>query len=65
MATKKKILDGPKFPLEKLRENSMKLFGVSTSTFDGATNGLVGEFSVDETDKRIKSWLSKPIKGGK
>lgn len=27
----------PKFTIEKLRENSLKLFGVTQSTFDGVT----------------------------
>ena len=30
-----------KFTIEKLRENSLKLFGVTQSTFDGVTYGCL------------------------
>ncbi len=53
-----------KFSLEVLRANCMKLFKVSSSTFDGATNGLVGDFTVNEIREKIKGWLEQPIKKG-
>lgn len=51
----------PKFSVKRLRKDCLKLFGVTVSTFDGATRGLCGEFSVEEMAERIKKWLSKPI----
>ena len=41
------------FQVEKLRENSIKLFGVSTSTFDGAKS----EYTVNEVKSIINDWL--------
>ncbi|WP_283682679.1 hypothetical protein [Parablautia sp. Marseille-Q6255] len=41
----------------------MKLFGVTTSTFDGAMHSCsVSEMSVDEAKKQINTWLKKPRK---
>ena len=57
-----------KIPLDKLRKSCVKLFGVTPSTFDGATVGLAGKFSVAEMQEIINKWLNKPIgfgKGGK
>lgn len=55
----------PKFPIERLRKECIALFGVSSATFDGATAGLEGEFTIEEIKTKIKDWLKKPIKGGK
>lgn len=52
----------PKFPIEKLRQNCLALFGVSSSTFDGATHGLNGEYTVDEMKKTIEKWQKTSIK---
>lgn len=49
-----------KFPIGTLAKNSQKLFGVSQSTFAGATFGLKGEHSVDEMKAIINKWLKKP-----
>ena len=49
----------PKFTIEKLRENSLKLFGVTQSTFDGVT---YGEFTVSEIKKIISNWQNKEVK---
>ena len=46
----------PKCAIERLRKDSLKLFGVTTSTFDGATHGLRGKFTVKEMRERIKKW---------
>ncbi|MBR1532714.1 MAG: hypothetical protein IJ643_11715 [Eubacterium sp.] len=54
----------PKFPIEKLREECIALFGVSSATFDGATVGLSGEYTVEDIKTKINDWLKKPIKGG-
>lgn len=49
-----------KFKVEKLRENSMKLFGVTTSTFDGAFYGNEKkEMTIEEAGARIDKWLGK------
>lgn len=53
-----------KFSLDVLRKNCVKLFKVSSSTFDGATNGLVGDFTVTEIKNKIKGWCEQPIKKG-
>lgn len=42
-----------KIPLEKLRRSCVKLFGVTLSTFDGATAGLSGKFTIAEMQARI------------
>lgn len=47
---------GKKFPVAKLRENCRQLFGVSASTFDGATYGMAGLYSVEEMRTHIKEW---------
>ena len=51
-----------KFTIEKLRVNSLKLFGVTQSTFDGVTYGLSGEFTVSEMKKIISNWQNKEVK---
>ena len=52
-----------KYKLSKLRENSKELYGVSKSTFDGATVGLDAEkeYSKAEVKSAIEIWLKKPI----
>ena len=56
------IASEPKFPIEKLRSNCVALFGVTSSTFDGATHGLNGEFTVDEMKNVINKWQKTAIK---
>lgn len=51
-----------KIPLENLRRSCVKLFGVSFSTFDGATVGLSGKYTVDEMRGIIGAWLRKEVK---
>lgn len=47
-----------KFPIEKLRHNSITLFGVTQSTFDGAMYGhKEKEFSIKEVKRIIDKWL--------
>lgn len=65
MANTKTSAEESKFSLEVLRANCLKLFKVSSSTFDGATKGLVGEFTIEEIKTKINGWLEQPIgKGG-
>lgn len=52
----------PKFTIEKLRENSLKLFGVTQSAFDGVTYGLNGEYTVSDMKKIITNWQNKEVK---
>ena len=52
-----------KYPLARLRRDCHKLYGVSTSTFDGATVGYKPEekFTVAEMGDIIKVWRDAPI----
>jgi hypothetical protein len=50
----------PKFKLEKLRENSVQLFHVTTSTFDGAMFGnTLDEMTINEAKNIINKWLGR------
>lgn len=52
-----------KFTIRKLREYSLRLFGVPTSTFDGATAEL-GEdetYTVKEVKEIIGKWKKQKI----
>jgi hypothetical protein len=51
-----------KYSIGTLSKNCKKLFGVSQSTFAGATFGLTGEFTVEDMDGKIKEWLKKEVK---
>lgn len=53
---------GRKIPIEKLRRSSGKLFGITLSTFDGATVGLTGRYTVAEMQAIITKWLKKEVK---
>lgn len=55
---KKQTQPESKFKKEKLREHSVELFGITTSTFDGAFYGAQGdEFSIAEAKKIIHTFL--------
>lgn len=56
-----------KYPLSRLRRDCRKLYGVSTSTFDGATVGRKSdeEFTVAEMGEIVKSWKNAPIRPAK
>ena len=70
MAIKKKVAEesvnteetAPKFSIGKLRSKCLELFGVTTSTFDGATHGLDGEYTVEEMKYTIAKWKNTNIK---
>lgn len=51
-----------KYTKTKLRENCRQLFGVPASTFDGATHGLTGQFTVEEIKSRIETWEKEGVK---
>ncbi len=57
-----KAESAPKFPIEKLKENCLNLFGVSTSTFVGATYGMVGKYTVEEMKTHIETWKKEAVK---
>lgn len=49
----------PKFTIDRLRKHSVALFGVTTSTFDGAMYGHDEELTVKEAKAVIDEWLKK------
>lgn len=55
-ATVEAAAEEKKFPIEKLATNCRKLFGVSSSTFAGATAGMTGKYSVAEMKAHIEKW---------
>ena len=48
-----------KYSIEKLQMNCHQLFGISTSTFAGATYGMTGEYSVEEMKAHIEAGKKK------
>lgn len=58
-----KTSDERKFPYEVLKENCVKLFHVTSSTFIGATVGKEnGLYSITEMQHLIDEWLKKEVK---
>ncbi len=51
-----------KFPLEKLRANCKKLFGVTDCTFAGATHGMTGDYTVNEIKAQLEKWRGMEVK---
>lgn len=51
-----------KFTVEKLQANCRELFGISTSTFAGATYGMTGTYTVEEMKAHIEAWRKKEVK---
>lgn len=53
-----------KYNLEKLRDNCIELFGITTTTFAGATAALPekGMYTVAEIEGAINKWLNKEAK---
>lgn len=51
-----------KYTVEKLQENCRQLFGVSTSTFAGATYGMTGTYTVEEMRVHLETWKKKGVK---
>lgn len=49
-----------KYKVEKLRENCMQLFGITTSTFDGAFYGSKEtEMTISEANATVNKWLGR------
>lgn len=58
-----KTSDERKFSYEVLKENCMRLFHVTSSTFIGATIGKEnGSYSISEMQRLIDEWLKKEVK---
>lgn len=53
---------GPKYSIEVLGKNCRTLFGVSTSTFAGATLGMKGKYSVEEMKTYLEKWKKVEVK---
>lgn len=51
-----------KYTVGKLQENCRQLFGVSTSTFAGATYGMTGKYTVEEMRAHIEAWKKREVK---
>lgn len=51
----------PQFTLDRLRKDCLRLFGITVSTFDGATLGLTGRYSVEEMRSRIERWKNTRV----
>lgn len=52
-----------KYTKEELGKACVKLFGVTSSTFSGATADLPdGDYTVAEVKEHIKTWLEKEVK---
>lgn len=47
--------------LSELRKNCVSIFGVTTSTFDGALFGKEGLYSIEEVKKIIKTWREERL----
>ena len=60
--TLKPTEQGQKYSIPQLQKNAYELFGVSSSTFAGATLDLDGEYTVDEVKKIISDWKKKEVK---
>lgn len=50
------------YSLETLRKDSVKLFGVTSSTFDGALGGKTGQMTISEAKKIIEDWKKGVVK---
>ena len=52
----------PKFTIERLGEDCMRLFGVGIAEYAGATYGLKGKYTVQEMKDQIKKWKEMEVK---
>lgn len=57
-----KTTAAPKYAVDKLRANCRNLFGVSSSTFAGATYGMMGKYTVEEMRAHIEAWKKKGVR---
>lgn len=52
----------PRYDINKLELNCLQLFGVSTSTYAGATYKMTGKYTVKEMIAHIEAWKKKGVK---
>lgn len=68
-APEQPAVNEPVFSLERLRRDCFKVFGITSSTFDAATYGLTGEFTVNALREKIQVFQNTRVrpshKGGK
>lgn len=59
----KEVEDVVKYGVAALRRGCFEVFGVTTSTFDGAFSGVdtSKQYSIDEAKSIIKEWLNKEV----
>lgn len=51
-----------RYSIARLRQDCRKLFGITTSTFDGAVYGIKEKkFTVEEMAAQIKKWQVQPV----
>lgn len=71
MATNKKTVETEalaqcktikKYTIERLQANCRQLFGISASTFAGATYGMAGNYTIEEMNAHIEAWKKKGVK---
>ena len=62
MTIKKNEKPTQKFTIEKLRQNCMTLFGISTSTYSAATYGMTGKYSIEEIKAHLETWQKQTWK---
>ena len=62
MGKKETLVSEQKYSIPLLQRHAFELFNVPTSTFDGATAGLDGEFTVEEVRQIINDWKKKEAK---
>lgn len=55
----------PKFSIARLRQNCVELFGITSSTYDGAVHKLEGTFTVEEMKTHIKKWQGAAVRPAK
>ena len=51
-----------KYAIKKLQAHCQQLFGVSLSTFVGATYGMTEEYTIEEMKTHIETWKKKGVK---
>lgn len=54
--------EGRKITISNHRRNCLALYGVTPSTFDGATDGLTGQYTNEEMKAIIDGWLKQEVK---
>ncbi|MSS13637.1 hypothetical protein [Porcincola intestinalis] len=54
--------EAAKFSIAQLRTHCVRLFNITSSTFDGAMYGHTEPMTVEEAQRVIKEWLGKEAK---